>query len=149
MICSSPELRKQEIQHLKQVFYEKNDYQEQVIRLQNKLKQNNKYNTVIHSNNLTMDNFEQPSTTSEEKAMLLIPHQEQKDDFTTKSMRKRLKTLLPNNFNMQIAFKVRNLIHLLKSKTVNSENKHNLVYHGKCPANNFNSDYIGEIGQCI
>ena len=149
MICSSPELRKQEIQHLKQVFYEKNDYQEQVIRLQNKLKQNNKYNTVIHSNNLTMDNFEQPSTTSEEKAMLLIPHQEQKDDFTTKSMRKRLKTLLPNNFNTQIAFKVRNLIYLLKSKTVNSENKHNLVYHGKCPANNFNSDYIGEIGQCI
>ena len=149
MICSSPELRKQEIQHLKQVFYEKNDYQEQVIRLQNKLKQNNKYNNVIHSNNLTMDNFEQPSTTSEEKAMLLIPHQEQKDDFTTKSMRKRLKTLLPNNFNTQIAFKVRNLIHLLKSKTVNFENKHNLVYHGKCPANNFNSDYIGEIGQCI
>ena len=149
MICSSPELWKQEIQHLKQVFYEKNDYQEQVIRLQNKLKQNNKYNTVIHSNNLTMDNFEQPSTTSEEKAMLLLPHQEQKDDFTTKSMRKRLKTLLPNNFNTQIAFKVRNLIHLLKSKTVNFENKHNLVYHGKCPANNFNSDYIGEIGQCI
>ena len=149
MICSSPELRKQEIQHLKQVFYEKNDYQEQVIRLQNKLKQNNKYNTVIHSNNLTMDNFEQPATTSEEKAMLLLPHQEQKDDFTTKSMRKRLKTLLPNNFNTQIAFKVRNLIHLLKSKTVNFENKHNLVYHGKCPANNFNSDYIGEIGQCI
>ena len=149
MICSSPELRKQEIQHLKQVFYEKNDYQEQVIRLQNKLKQNNKYNNVIHSNNLTMDNFEQPSTTSEEKAMLLIPHQEQKDDFTTKSMRKRLKTLLPNNFNTQIAFKVRNLIHLLKSKTVNFENKHNLVYHGKCPANNFNSDYIGEIGQCL
>ena len=138
MICSSPELRKQEIQHLKQVFYEKNDYQEQVIRLQNKLKQNNKYNNVIHNNNLTMDNFEQPSTTSEEKAMLLIPHQEQKDDFTTKSMRKRLKTLLPNNFNTQIAFKVRNF-----------ENKHNLVYHGKCPANNFNSDYIGEIGQCI
>ena len=149
MICSSPELRKQEIQHLKQVFYEKNDYQEQVIRLQNKLKQNNKYNTVIHSNNLTMDNFEQPSTTSEEKAMLLLPHQEQKDDFTTKSMRKRLKTLLPNNFNTQIAFNVRNLIHLLKSKTVNFENKHKLVYHGKCPANNFNSDYIGEIGQCI
>ena len=149
MICCSPELRKQEIQHLKQVFYEKNDYQEQVIRLQNKLKQNNKYNTVIHSNNLTMDNFEQPSTTSEEKAMLLLPHQEQKDDFTTKSMRKTLKTLLPNNFNTQIAFKVRNLIHLLKSKTVNFENKHNLVYHGKCPANNFNSDYIGEIGQCL
>ena len=50
---------------------------------------------------------------------------------------------------MQIAFKVRNLIHLLKVKTVNFENKHNLVYLGKCPANNFNSDYFGEIGQCI
>ena len=93
MICSSPELRKQEIQHLKQVFHEKNDYQEQVIRLQNKLKQNNKYNTVIHSNNLTMDNFEQPSTTSEEKTMLLLPHQEQKDDFTTKSINEKTKDI--------------------------------------------------------
>ena len=26
LICSSPELRKQEIQHLKQIFHKKNDY---------------------------------------------------------------------------------------------------------------------------
>ena len=40
-----------------------------------------------------MDNFEQPSTTSEEKTMLLLPHQEQKDDFTTKSINEKTKDI--------------------------------------------------------
>ena len=31
LICSSPELLKQEIQHLKQVFHEKNDYQNRLL----------------------------------------------------------------------------------------------------------------------
>ena len=40
--------------------------------------------------------------------------------------------------------KVRNLIHVLKSKKVNFEHKHDLSYHGKCTANNCNNDYVGE-----
>ena len=74
-----------------------------------------------------MDDSEQPSATNEEKShLLLLPYQGQKCDFALKSMRKRLKTLLPNNFNTQIAF--------------NFEHKHDLVYDGKCPANNCNDD---------
>ena len=43
---------------------------------------------------------EQASTTNEEKIhLLLLPCQEQKVDFVLKPMRKRLKILLPNNFN--------------------------------------------------
>ena len=41
--------------------------------------------------------------------MLLLPYQEQNGDSALKSMRRRLKTLLPNNFNTQIAFKGKKL----------------------------------------
>ena len=43
---------------------------------------------------------EQASTINEEKIhLLLLPCQGQKVDFVLKLMRKRLKILLPNNFN--------------------------------------------------
>ena len=65
-------------------------------------------------------------------------------------MRERLKTLLPNNFNTQIAFKGKKLNSCFKIKdTVNFEHKHDLVYHGKCPANNCKDDYVGETGRSI
>ena len=68
LVCSSPELRKQEIQHLKQVLHEKNDYPKWVIN-QVVEQVEAKLRTVIHSNNLPMDDFEQPSATNEEKAI--------------------------------------------------------------------------------
>ena len=93
LICSSPELRKQEIQHLKQVFHEKNDYPKWVINLIVEQVEA-KHRTVIYSNSLPMDDFEQPSAANEEKThLLLLLCQGQKCDFALKSMRKRLKTL--------------------------------------------------------
>ena len=150
MICSSPELRKEEIQHLKQVFHVKNDYSKWVIN-QVVEQVETKHRTVIHSNNLPMDDSEQPSATNEEKShLLLLPYQGQKCDFALKLMRKRLKTLLPNNFNTQIAFKDKKLNSCFKIKdTVNFEHKHDLVSHGKCPANNCKDDHVGKTGRRI
>ena len=68
LICSSPELQKQEFQHLKQVFHEKNDYPKWVIN-QVVEQVEAKHRTVTHSNNLPMDDFEQPFATNEEKAI--------------------------------------------------------------------------------
>ena len=46
---------------------------------------------------------------------------------------------------MQIAFKVKKLNSCFKIKdTVNFEHKYDLVYHGNCPANNCNDNYVGE-----
>ena len=65
-------------------------------------------------------------------------------------MRKRLKTLLPNNFDTLIAFKGKKLNSCFKIQdTVNFEHKHDLLYHGKCPANNCNGDCVGETGRRI
>ena len=98
-----------------------------------------------------MDDFEQPSATNEEKShLLLLPYQGQKGDFALKWRRKRLKTLLPNNFNTQIAFKGKKLNSCFKIKdTDNFQHKHDLVYHRKYPAKNCNDDRVGEIGQRI
>ena len=63
MICFSPELQKQEIQHLKQVFREKNYYPKWVIN-QVIEQVEAKHQTLTHNNNLPMDDFEQPSTTN-------------------------------------------------------------------------------------
>ena len=80
----------------------------------------------------------------------LLPDKGQKDDFALKSMRKRLKTILPNNFNTCIAFKGKKLNSCFKTKdTVNLEQRHDLVYHGKCPANNCNDNYVGKKGRRI
>ena len=108
LIGSSPELQKQEIQHLKQVFHEKNDYSKWVIdQVVEQLKP--KHQTVTHSNNLPMDVLEHPSASNKEKShLLLLPYQGQKGDFTLKLMRKR--------FKRQIAFKDKKL-NVLKSKT--------------------------------
>ena len=82
--------------------------------------------------------------------MLILPYQGEKGDFVRKSMGKRLKTFLPHNFNTQIAFKGKKLNSCFKIKdTVDFEHKHDLVYHGKCPANNCNHDYVGKTGRRI
>ena len=50
------------------------------------------------------------SKKNEEKShLLLLSYEGPKGDFVLKSMRKRLKALLPNNFNMQIGFKGKKL----------------------------------------
>ena len=96
LICSSRELRKQEIQHLKQVFHKKNDYPKWVIN-QVVEQVEAKQRTVMHSNNLPMDDFEQPSANEVKSHLLLLPYKGQKGNFVLKSMRKRLKTLFVIN----------------------------------------------------
>ena len=81
---------------------------------------------------------------------LSLPCQGQKGDFVLTSTRKRLRTLLPNNFNTQIAFKGTKLNSCFQTKdTVNLEHKHDLVYNGRCPTNNCNDYDVGEKGRSI
>ena len=88
---------------MKQAFHDKNDYPKWVI---NQVLEHveAKYQAVTHSNNLPMNVLEQPSASDEEKSYLLLHHYPgQKDDFALTSVKKKLKVVLPNNFNTQIA----------------------------------------------
>ena len=77
--------------------------------------------------------------------LLVLPYQGQKGDFTIKSMRKRLKTLLSDNFKTNAAFLGKQLSSCfnIKDKT-NFPHKHDLVYHVKCADESCNDDYVGE-----
>ena len=104
LICSSPELRKQDLQHLKQVYHEKNDYPK-CVTSQVVEQAESKHQTVTHANNLPVDDFEHTSATNKEKGhLILLQYLGQTNDFALKPMRKKLKTLLLNNFNMKITF---------------------------------------------
>ena len=88
---------------MKQAFHDKNDYPKWAI---NQVSEHveAKYQAVTHSNNLPMNILEQPSASGKEKSYLLLLHYPgQKGYFALTSVKKKLKTVLPNNFNTQIA----------------------------------------------
>ena len=60
-------------------------------------------------------------------------------------MKRNLKKILPNNVKPQITYtgrKLRSLFHM-KHQTI-FDHKHDVIYHGKCPAENCLGNYIGE-----
>ena len=65
-------------------------------------------------------------------------------------MRKRLKTLLPDNIKTDVAFQGKQLSSSfnIKDKT-KFPHKHDLVYHTKCAEESCNDDYVGETARRI
>ena len=65
--------------------------------------------------------------------------------FIIKSMNKRLKTLLPDNIEIDLAFQGKQLSSCfnIKGKT-EFLHKHDLVYHAEYPKESCNDNYVGE-----
>ena len=100
LICSNIALRKKEIDHLKRVFHERNDYPTWVI--------NQVLNAVEEKHKTSVNNVSEESQVSPatdlKRHILVLPYQGQKGDFIIKSMKKRLKTLLPDNVKKDVGF---------------------------------------------
>ena len=65
-------------------------------------------------------------------------------------MKRNLKKILPNNVKPQITYTGRKLGSLFQTKDQTIfEHKHNVIYHGKCPAENCVDDYIGETARRV
>ena len=88
LICSNIALGKKEIDHLKKVFHEKNDYPKWVI--------NQVLNEAEEKRKTSVINFCEKSQVSPitdlKRHLLVLSYQGQKSDFIIKSMKKRLKT---------------------------------------------------------
>ena len=141
LICSSIALRKKEIDHLKKVFNEKNDYPKWVInQVVNEVEEKHK-NSV---NNVREESKVSP-VTDLKRHFLVLPYQGQKGDFVLKSMRKRLIILLADNVKKDVAFQGNQLSSFfnIKNKT-KFTHKHDFVYHTKCAEENCNDDYVDE-----
>ena len=74
-----------------------------------------------------------------------LQFQGKKGDYLIKFMKRNLKKMLPNNVKPQITYTGRKLGSLFQTKDQTiSEHKHDVIYHGRCPADNCVDDYIGE-----
>ena len=75
---------------------------------------------------------------------LTIPYQGEKGDYLIKSMKRNLKKVLHNNVKPQITYTGRKLGSLFQTKDQTIfEHKHDIIFHGKCPAENCVDDYTG------
>ena len=81
---------------------------------------------------------------------MVLPYQGQKGDFIVKSMKKGLKTLLPDDIKTDVAFQGKQLSSCfnIKDKT-KFPHKHDLVYHANCAEESCTDDYVGETARCI
>ena len=82
--------------------------------------------------------------------LVVLPYQGQKGDFIVKSMKKGLKTLLPDDIKTDVAFQGKQLSSCfnIKDKT-KFPHKHDLVYHAKCAEKSCNDDYVLETARRI
>ena len=65
-------------------------------------------------------------------------------------MKRNLKKILPNNVKPQITYTGRKLGSLFQTKDQTIfEHKHDVIYHGKCPAENCVDDYIGKTARGV
>ena len=111
----------------------------------NKVKGNHKTNV----NNVSEESKVSP-VTNLKRYVLVLPCQGQKGDFIIKSMRKRLKTLLPYNVKTDIAFQGKQLSCCFNIKDETKlPDKHDLVYHAKGAEENCDDDYVGETARRI
>ena len=99
-IYSNIALTKKEIDHLKKLFHGMNDYRKWVL--------NQLLNEVEEKHKTSVNNVSKKSQVSAvtdlKRHLLVLPYQDQNDNFIIKSMKKRLKTLLSDNFKTDVAF---------------------------------------------
>ena len=139
LVCSDDYHLEKELKHLEKVFREKNDYPNHVItQIFQQVFEN--HNTA-DENEITTENVPE----DDKKELLVVPYQGLKGDFVIKSMKKRLRNLLPSNVKTQIVFTGKKLgtCFQIKEKT-KIEHENDIVYHGKCPSDNCCRDYVGE-----
>ena len=151
LFCSTETCLKEELTHLEKVFLEKNNNQKYVIKqvLTQVAEEhiNRNYNNDLKNSievSITLENE------NEKRHLLTNPYQGEKRDYLIKSMERNLKKILPNNVKPQITYTGRKLGSLFQTKDQTIfEHKHDVIYHGKCPAENCVDDYIGETARRV
>ena len=87
---------------------------------------------------------------NKKRHLLTILYQGEKEDYLIKSLKRNLKKILLNNVKPRITYTGRKLglSFQTKDQTI-FEDKHDVIYHGKCPAENCVDGYTGETARTI
>ena len=128
------------------MLHEKNGYPKWVInQVLNEVEEKHKTNV----NNVSEKSQVSP-VTDLKRHLLVLLYQGQESDFIIKSMKKILKTLLPDNIKTDAVFKGNQLGSCFNIKDkAKFPHKHDLVYRAECPEESCNDDYIGETARHI
>ena len=144
IVCSTNELLQKELKYLVRVFYENNYYPHYVIKqiLKQVQDQQNQQNVNVPTAAIA----DETNTNRKKEHLLLVPCQGKKGDYVIKSMKKRMKCLLPTGIATKIAYLGNKLITCFRVKDA-TEFKHNHdIYQGRCLEIGCNDHYLGETG---
>ena len=113
--------------------------------------EHNKQELDITKTNVNLnDVVEERNVNEENQHFLLVPYQGKNEDFVIKSMKRRVKTLLPTNIRTKIAFTGSRLSTCLQvGDKTKFERNHNLFYDGTCLETGCPENYIVETAQRI
>ena len=106
--------------------------------------EHNKQKLDITKTNVNLnDVVEERNVIEENQHFLLVPYQGKNEDFVIKSMKKRVKTLLPSNIRTKIAFTGSRLSTCFQvGDKTKFEHNHDIVYHGTCLETGCPENYI-------
>ena len=142
LICSTPDYLQKELDHIAYVFEKFNNYPKWVIK---QLLEEVKYNHHGTSHEVSQIN----EVNNDEKShLLLLPYSGPKGEKHIRSMKKALKSKLPDDIVTKSAYSTMRLKDKfnIKTKTV-KEHQHNITYYVECPEENCNESYVGETGR--
>ena len=106
--------------------------------------EHNKQKLNITKTNVNLnDVVEERNVIEENQHFLLVPYQGKNEDFVIKSMKKRVKTLLPTNIRTKIALTGSRLSTCFQvGDKTKFEHNHDIVYHGTCLETGCPENYI-------
>ena len=106
--------------------------------------EHNKQELDITKTNVNLnDVVEERNVIEENQHFLLVPYQGKNEDFVIKSMKKRVKTLLPTNIRTKIALTGSRLSTCFQvGDKTKFEHNHDIVYHGTCLETGCPENYI-------
>ena len=109
IVCWTEEFLDKELKYSEKVFHENGNYPKYVIKQivkQSYVKHKEQGLDTTNMNVNLNDIVEERNTSEKKQHLLLVPYQNKKGHFVIKSMKKRMKALLPTNIKTKIAFKI-------------------------------------------
>ena len=143
IVCSTNELLQKEFKYLVKVFHETNNYPHYVIK--QILKQVHDEQKEQKVNVPTAAIADEANANRKKEQLLLVPYQDKKRDYVIKSMKKRMKCLLPTNIVIKTAYAGSKLSTCFRVKDVTKfKHNHDIIDQGRCPEIGCNDHYLGE-----
>ena len=144
IICSDQQLLQIELDHLRKVFVEINDYPSKTVE--------NIIKNELEKENVDITNKPQTNTTdnSETKLQLFLPFSGKQGIQLLSKMKKQLKKRIPSNVKTCITYEGTKLSTQFPVKDrTKFEHRHNVVYFSRCPSATCNDTYVGETDRRI